>query len=528
MVSLGVAVILFEGSLTLRLEDLRGLESVVRRMVTTGLLTTWMVTAVATHALVGFSWALSFLFGALVVVTGPTVIVPMLRTVRPTARIAEVLRWEGIVIDPLGALLAVLVYEYLVARGDGSPLGHTLATFGLMLGAGLAIGVLAGYTLGWLLRSHWLPDYLRSVTTLAGVFAAFAASSVTQPESGLLAVTVMGMWVANMKQVPLEDVLGFKESLSVLLISVLFIVLAARLRFDQLAMLGWGALGVFAVVQFAARPLKVLVATAGSSLKWRERALLAWIAPRGIIAAAVSALFAPRLEQLGFADAALLVPLTFAVIIGTVVLQSATARALASALGVAEPQPKGVLIIGANPLARAVGTALTQAGFRVLLVDAYWEHVRAARQAGLKTAFLTPVSDEADRHLDLIGIGRMLALSPQPDLNRLATLRYRPEFGRAGVYRLPAGAGEGADANATLDQILFAADATYARLAALLSKGGEIRATELDAAHPDVLPLFSVDERGKLAFAVAGRNLEVAAGWSVLALHPAAADADAR
>jgi NhaP-type Na+/H+ or K+/H+ antiporter len=174
IVSLAVAVILFEGSLTLRLEDIRGLETVVRRLVSTGLLTTWAITAVATWALMGFGWELALLFGAVVVVTGPTVIVPMLRTVRPNARIAEVLRWEGIVIDPIGALLAVLVYEFLVARGDGNALGHTLATFGLILGAGLAAGVAAGQALGWLLRGHWLPDYLRSVTTLVVVCAVFA------------------------------------------------------------------------------------------------------------------------------------------------------------------------------------------------------------------------------------------------------------------------------------------------------------------------------------------------------------------
>jgi CPA1 family monovalent cation:H+ antiporter len=532
MVSLAVAVILFEGSLTLRLEDIRGLEKVVRRLVTSGLLTTWVIVALATRAFVDFSWELSFLFGALVVVTGPTVIVPMLRTVRPNARVADVLRWEGIVIDPIGALLAVLVYDFLVARGEGSAFGHTLTTFGLMVGSGLAIGGLAGYALGWLLRTHLLPDYLRSVASLAAVCAAFAASNLLQPESGLLAVTVMGMWMANMKQVPLEDVLGFKESLSLLLISVLFIVLAARLRFDQLPLLGVGAVGVFLVVQFVARPLKVAVATAGSSLTWRERALLAWIAPRGIIAAAVSALFAPRLEQMGFDKADLLVPLTFVIIIGTVVLQSATARALARVLRVAEPAPKGMLIIGANPVARALGKALNDAGFRVLLVDNYWEYVSAARRAGLHVFYGSAVSDEADRRLDLVGIGQMLALSPQTDLNRLAILRYRPEFGRAGVYRLsaaPAPAGATGEHKRSEDRILFGDDQTYAKLAGMLNKGAEIEATKLTAefdweafgkTHPAAVPLFAADERGRLSFALAGEKFEPGAGWTVHALHP--------
>lgn len=532
VVSLAVAVILFEGSLTLRLEDIRGLETVVRRLVSTGLLTTWVVTALAASVLMGFPWELAFLFGALVVVTGPTVIVPMLRTVRPSARVAEVLRWEGIVIDPIGALLAVLVYEFLVARGETDALGHTLGIFGLILAAGLAAGALAGQALGWLLRGHWLPDYLRSVMTLVTVCAVFALANLVQAESGLLAVTVMGLWLANMKRVPLEDVLGFKESLSVLLISVLFIVLAARLRFEQLELLGWSALWVFVVVQFVARPLKVAVATAGSSLSWRERALLAWIAPRGIIAAAVSALFAPRLQQIGFGEAELLVPLTFVVIVGTVVLQSATARSLARLLNVAEPAPKGLLLVGANPVARAVGAALKEAGFRVLLADSYWEHIGAAQRAGLDVYFGSPVSEEADRQLDLVGIGRLLALSSRPDLNRLALLRYRPEFGRAAVYRLshaPTPAGQAAEPSGVHDQILFSTEATYAKLAGMLSKGAQVKAVALGTdsswssfvqANPRALPLFAVDDRGRLSFAVAGRAFEPGQTSTVYVLDP--------
>ncbi len=531
MVSLAVAVILFEGSLTLRLQDIRGLERVVRRLVSTGLVTTWIVVALAARAFMDFSWELSFLFSALVVVTGPTVIVPMLRTVRPNARIAEVLRWEGIVIDPIGALLAVLVYDFIVARGAGAAIGHTILTFGLIVGAGSAIGVGAGYALGWLLRTHLLPDYLRSVASLAVVCAAFATSNLVQAESGLLAVTVMGVWMANMKNVPLEDVLGFKETLSVLLISVLFIVLAARLRFDQLTVLGMGAVGVFAVLQFVARPLKVAVATYGSSLTWRERALLGWIAPRGIIAAAVSALFAPRLQEIGFDKADLLVPLTFVIIIGTVVLQSATARSIARVLNVAEPAPRGVLIIGANPVARAIGKALNDSGFSVLLTDTFWEYVSAARHAGLKTFFGSAVSDEADRQLDMVGIGQLLALSPQPDLNRLAILRYRPEFGRASVYRLSA---MKATKNSTEghvrgeDRILFGDEETYARLAERLASGGEIRITKLtsefgrkdfESRNPNALMLFGVDERDRLHFAVAGGRFEPGPGWKVCALH---------
>ncbi|MBE0620591.1 MAG: sodium:proton antiporter [Burkholderiales bacterium] len=534
-VSLAVAVILFEGSLTLKFRDIRGLEKVVRRMVSVGLLITWTVATLAAHWAVGFDWPLALLCGALLVVTGPTVIVPMLRTVRPNVRIAEVLRWEGILIDPIGALLAVLVFDFIVASGGGHAITHTLTTFFGIILIGTASGAVAGQFLGMLLRSHWVPEYLRSVTTLVIVCGVFAAANALQAESGLLAVTVLGIWLANMRDVPLDDVLDFKESLSVLLISVLFILLAARLHPTDLQALGAGAALVFVALQLVARPLQVLASTAGSSLRWRERALLAWIAPRGIIAAAISALFAPRLAELGFAQAPLLVPLTFSVIIGTVVLQSATAGALARLLGVAEPEAKGVFIVGANPVARALGKALHDAGQRVLLADGYWESVSAARELGLRAYYGNPVSGLADRQLDLIGIGRLLALSPQHEMNALAVLRYRPEFGRGKVHRLASTpekeTGRVAKTHGAPEPILFGEPMTFADLSGALARGGQVVPTAISddlswenfvERFPSAIPLFAIDDRERLQFFQVGVKLAPKNGWQVHALHPVA------
>lgn len=391
-VSLSVAVILFEGSLTLKFSEISGLQSVVRRMVTSGLLVTWSVITLSTYHLLDFPFELALLFGALAVVTGPTVIVPMLRTVRPNARIANILRWEGIVIDPIGALLAVLVFEFIVSGQGGAALGNTLASFARILVVGAVIGVVAGYLLGLTLRNHWLPAYLQNIAVLATVFAVFALSNEVESEAGLLTVTVMGLWLANMRKVPIEGILDFKESLSVVLISALFIVLAARIDFNQFRSLGWGAIGVLAAIQFIARPLKILVSTYGSSLNWRERSLLAWIAPRGIVAAAVAALFSLRLQNAGYEQAELLVPLIFLIIIGTVVLQSSTARMLASLLKVAEPEPRGFLIIGANPVARIIAAALKKQGYNSTLCDNSWANVRTARMRGLSTFYGSAVS----------------------------------------------------------------------------------------------------------------------------------------
>ncbi len=404
---------LFEGSLTLHLDEWKEIGTVVRRMVTIGALVTWGVIALATHYLLDFTWEMALLFGTLTLVTGPTVIVPMLRVVRPNATIANILRWEGIVIDPIGAILAVVVYTFIAASDAGSGWTDSLLTFISVIGCGILFGLLGGQALGVALRRHWLPDYLHNLASLSVVLGVFVLSNTVMSESGLLAVTVMGLRMANMQGVDVRHILHFKENLSVLLISGLFVLLAARLDLPALLGLGPIALLVLVLIQFVARPLNVLIATAGSTLNWRERALLSWIAPRGIVAAAVSAIFAIRLQEAGHAQAGVLVPLTFLVIIGTVILQSATARPLARLLKVAEPVPTGFLIIGANPVARAIGTGLQNAGVEVLLTDSSWENTRAARMDNLPTYFGNPASQHAEAHLDLIGLGTCWGLVAQ-------------------------------------------------------------------------------------------------------------------
>ena len=533
-VSLSVAVILFEGGLTLRFHEIQGLQQVVRNLVSTGMIVTWLIVTVATHLLLGFDWNLSFLFGAVMVVTGPTVIIPLLRTVRPNAKIANILRWEGIVIDPIGALLAVLVFEFIISGQGGNALTHTLVTFGRVLMVGFAMGAAGGYLLGLVLRHHLLPEYLHNVATLTVVFGVYAYSNAIAEESGLLTVTVMGIWLANMKQVPMKDILHFKESLSVLLISGLFILLAARIELEQFAQLGWGAIALFITIQFIARPAKVFVSTLGSTLDWQERILLAWIGPRGIVAAAITALFAIRLQQQGHEGAELLVPLAFTIIIGTVVLQSATAGILARLLEVAEPEPKGFLIIGANSFARAIGRVLKKHGFRAVLTDTNWKHIKDARvKDGLDTFYGNPVSEYADRHLNLVGIGRMLGLSRQADLNALAALKYRPEFGRKGIYTLQSSADVKKSEKLIVSgehrgYVLFGEDITYSKLASLMSKGAEIRSTLLTEEFDfDVyrkkygnraIPLFALTPKGKLECFVVGGKLTPQPGWTVIGL----------
>ncbi len=533
IISLSVAVILFEGSLTLRLHEIKGVVQVVRNLVSIGLIVTWGITMLVTRWITDLDWELACLFGAIMVVTGPTVIIPILRTVRPTIHVGNILRWEGIIIDPIGALLAVLVFDFIVSSGPTDMISHTLLTFAEIVAIGLSFGAGAGFLFGIVLRNHWLPEYLHNVAVLSCVLGVFAVSDSLAEESGLLAVTVMGIWLANMPKVDVKGILNFKESLSVLLISTLFIVLAARIDFKQFESLGLPIIGLFLAIQFIARPIKVLVSTYGSDLKWNERALLAWIAPRGIVAAAIASLFAIRLQANGYEQAELLIPLTFVVIIGTVVLQSATSRLVAIGLNVAEPEPTGCLVIGANSVARAISLELDAHGFSTMLTDTNWEHIRAARMAGLKTYYGNPISEHADYHLDLVGIGRMLGLSRRSELNGLASLKYRMEFGRHHVYTLNTAADIEKSEKLTMSDnhrgsILFGESITYAKLASLLSGGAEVKSTPLTDAFDyqaylqqyakSIIPLFAISPQHELKIFCKGKDLTPQSGWTIISL----------
>lgn len=530
-VSLAVAVILFEGSLTLRFETIRGLAGVVHRMIGVGALISAVTIALAVRYLVGLPWELAILLGALLVVTGPTVVQPMLRAVRPTRAVAEVLRWEGIVIDPLGAIFTVLVFEYIISSYRA--VEHVALTFGAIVLVGVLIGVGAGWLLGQALRRHWIPDYLHNVAVLNAVIGAFVLSNQLAEESGLLAVTLMGITLANLPGLHIREILHFKETLTLLLISALFVLLAARIEPGSLTALGWGVLGVLAAIQFIGRPLKVALSTWGSTLRWQERAFIAWIGPRGIVAAAVSALFALRLEDAGVPQADAIVPLTFSIIVGTVLLQSLSAGPLARRLGVAEPDPNGVLIVGANAVARAVAAALVKAGFRVLLVDDHWQSVRRARMQGLSAYYGNPVSEETAQNLELAGLGRMLALSADPARNALAAMHYRHEFGKERVYSIRV-----RDVGDLPDRLriggefrgreLFDDTVSYSTLVERLHDGEQIRATRLSEAHgldellrdsdAQALLLFAIDPKGRLQVFTTVHPPAPAADWTVLGL----------
>ncbi|TVP09825.1 cation:proton antiporter [Shewanella sp. KCT] len=481
VISLGVAVILFEGALTLNFSEIREHGRMVTHLVSLGTLVTWLCIGVATHFIMGFSWELAMLFGALVVVTGPTVIVPMLRSIKPKSQLASILRWEGIVIDPIGALLAVLVFEYLTVAAE--PASHVLLSLFSMLGVGLGLGALFGYGIGVMLRRAWVPHYLKNTAVLTIMLGAFVASNLLQEESGLLTVTVMGIWLANMRGVDIGEIIEFKETLTVLFISGLFILLAARLDSTALMQLGWQGLALLLVVMFIARPLSVWCCAVGTSLPRADKWFLSWVAPRGIVAAAVSSLFAIKLERLGVAGADKIVPLVFLIIIGTVVSQSLTAGAWARFLGVKAGSAQGLLIFGASKFARELAKVLLQKNVSVVLADNNWDNIRLSRMDNIPVYFGNPASEHADNALDMTGLGRLLVLSPYRQLNPLVTFHFQDILGKNKVFGLRSGEGNSARhqlSESYLERLcLFGDNVTYARLASTIAKGGKIKSTSL-------------------------------------------------
>jgi len=520
IVSLSVAVILFEGGLSLDVAELRDIGRVVRNLISVGVLVTWLLVTVFAHLLLDLPLELAVLFGALLVVTGPTVIVPLLRHIRPGPRVGSAVKWEGIVNDPIGAILAVLVFEAVVSGGFEE--GLTAAAVGilraLLIGGGL--GLAGAGLIVLLLRRYWIPDYLQNPVALGTLVLVYTMANGAQAESGLLAVTAMGSALASQTLVSIRAIVEFKETLRVLLISLLFIVLAARLPLHDPDYLSLGSVLFLAALVLVVRPAAVALSTWRTKLNWRERVFLGFMAPRGIVAAAVASVFAVELANAGYADADRLVPLTFLVIVGTVGTYGILAPIAARVLRVATPNPQGLLLVGAAPWVRAVATVLQQSGVTVVLVDSNWENAAAARRQGLRAIYANVLTERAleEVELQLDGVGRLLALTPNDEVNALATLHFGETFDRAHVYQLAPPSEERVREARGIPQhlrgrFLFGKDATYKLLSERFTAGAEIKRTPLTEEFdheafrrlygPRALPMFIIRGQKELAVVTA-------------------------
>lgn len=538
IVSLSVAIILFEGGLTLRFSELKEAGSVVFRLVTLGALVSWLLTGLAAVFCLGLDPRIAALVGAILVVTGPTVVAPMLRQIQPARRVASLVKWEGIVIDPIGAVLAVLVFEFVFADGGEAPPRAIVFLLFETAAVGAVFGFATAVVLVQFVKRYWIPDFLHGVVFLTAALAVFALSNIIREESGLVTVTVLGVALANQKIVSIHHVVEFKEHLRVFLISCLFIVLGSRVDPFEVWNLGIGGAAFLIVMIVFVRPISVFVATIRSKLSIQERAFLAFLAPRGIVAAAVSSVFALKLAGSGSEDADALVAITFLVIIGTVFVYGLFAAPLARWLKLAEPNPQGILFGGAEPWIRDVAAQVQSEGIQVLLVDTNYANVAAAKMAGLPAECASVLSEHVREELDLAGIGRLLALTPNDEVNSLAVREFAHLFGRANVYQLtPWDEGSGrrtSIAEHLRGRLLFGEGLHHDELALRIAGGSAVKKTKLTEEFTfgdfqsrygaATVMLFLIDESKRLTICTADQASTPQAGQTIIAVVETVAD----
>lgn len=469
-VSLAISIILFEGGLTLKMNEIKNVGPVITKLITIGSLITFIGAGIAVHYIFELSWEISFLFSALIIVTGPTVISPILRNIPLKNDVSAVLKWEGILIDPIGALVAVLVFEFISVGGGHNFTLTALIEFGKIVLFGTTFGFTFAHGLNFSLKRGFVPHYLINVFVLAAVLGVFVLSNSFAHESGLLAVVVMGMVVGNFNAKYLKEVLYFKEALSVLLISILFILLAANINMEDLLLVfNWEELLLFSIVILVVRPLGVLLSTINSTLKLNEKLFISWVGPRGIVAAGIASLFGLKLAKQGVAGAEYITPLVFMIVLGTVLLNATTARFFAKILGVFLNKSEGILIIGASEVSRLISKFLVDRGREIVLIDTNSENIRLAQELGLKALEMDIHSDELIDDIELNNVGYLVALTGSAQINKYAIHKFQKQFGENGAFRLMTKE-EKNNGHEGLEDLLFSTTHDFASLTSIANK----------------------------------------------------------
>lgn len=534
VIALAVAVILFEGGLNLRWHEYKETGVNVNRLISVGMPLTWLLGSLAAHYLGRLSWPVAVLFGAIVIVTGPTVIIPLLKQARLKRRSAALLKWEGIINDPLGALSAVLVYEYFAASEQHPHWLDIAGSLGIALVGALLAGGAAGVGLGWAFRRDQVPEYLKSPVMLVSVIVLYTVTNQLQEEAGLLAVTVFGLVMGNQELRSIEELRRFKEYITILLVSGVFVLLTADIDLGILHWLDWHSIVLLASVVFLIRPLTIYLSTLGTGLPWQERALLAWIAPRGIVAAAVAGLFAPQLIQLGYPGAEQLLPLVFVLIVITVVLHGLSIKWLARKLGLASENPHGLLIVGATPWSVELAKMIQELKIPVILSDTSWHHLRSARMTGINTHHGEILSVYSEERLELNAISHLLAATANDAYNALVCTRFAPEFGRNHVFQLPHLEKHEVErkslARTIRGRIAFGENASYDNFMRGYYQGWEFRKTLLsetftyqeflESKNPESILIAVIEPKGEIKFYPLDENVQAKTGDTIVSFGP--------
>ncbi|MEN2767914.1 cation:proton antiporter [Ornithinibacillus xuwenensis] len=442
IISLAVALILFEGSNSLDVRELKGISKSVYRIVTIGTFIAWIGGSLAAHFIAGLSLEISFIIGGLFVVTGPTVIIPLLRQAKLTSRIASVLKWEGIIVDPIGPLLALFAYEIIKITSAESFSYSDFIPFFVDSIIAVIVGFVIGIIMSFLVGKGVFPEYLKSPIIFCFVLICFTIGEAIMHETGMLAVTVMGLTLARTKKHvhSISSIGHFMENISVMLTSTVFILLTASLSQETiLEIFTWPILSFVLAMLFLVRPLSIWISTIGTELSVQEKTLVGWIAPRGIVALTVSGYFAELLIDDGYQHASILTSLTLALVFITVCAHGFSIGPIAKKLGLANTESTGIIIVGASSFSIAFAEHLKQLGTPVLIADTSNSRLHQARRIGIATYHGEILSEQSEFEIDMTPYDMILSMTGDVAYNALVCQSYIPEFGYQNIFALPVG-----------------------------------------------------------------------------------------
>ncbi|QPZ90731.1 cation:proton antiporter [Thioclava electrotropha] len=531
LIALAVAVILFEGGFSLDFHRLGDAKTGVRRLVFIGAPLGWFLSVLALVWGAGLSWESAAVFGGIMVVTGPTVIAPLLRTAKLARRPARLLQWEAIVNDPIGALAAVLAFEVVFTLRSNLPMGEAVGHLALGIGFAAAIGGVIGWGIARSFSRGWVPEFMKVPVLFATLLGTFAVTDHVLHESGLLAVTVMGLVIGNADLPSYEELRRFKEHATVLLVSGVFILLAANIEIDQLAALDWHALLFVILVVLVARPLTVLISLIGTALPRNERLLIAFTGPRGVVLVAVAGLFGQRLAEIGVADGLRIGPLAFVLVLVTVIVHGFTLAPLARKLGLANADKPGLLIVGGSRFTTALAETLNKAEVPVLITDPNHAHLIRPRANGLKTFYGDILGEAAEDKVELMAYSTLLAATDNDAYNTLVATDLAPELGRDKVWQVPRQKDD-RERHALPTQLggrRFGEGRTLENWEKLLSEGWRFRVTRITEEYtltqwrekrPKAKPVMVVAKSGDLRFVIDPAEMKVEPGGRLISLLP--------
>ncbi len=496
-VSLAISIILFEGGLTLKKNEIKNVGPVITKLITLGSAITFFGAGVVAHFVFGLGWDLSLLFSGLIIVTGPTVITPILRNIPLKKDVSTVLKWEGILIDPIGALVAVLVFEFISVGGGSGFTKTALMEFGKILLFGTSFGFTFAHALAYVINKKLIPHYLLNVVSLSTVLLVFVESEVFAHESGLLAVVVMGMVLGNGKLKNIKELLYFKESLSVLLISMLFILLSANINIEDLMLLyTWKTAVLFTIVVFIIRPLAVFASTYKSNLEFNEKLFISWVGPRGIVAAGIASLFGSKLLKQGVEGAEYITPLVFMIVLGTVLLNATTARLFAKIVGVFLKSSNAILIVGASNPSRLIAKYLKGKGKRVILIDANKNFIDEAVKSDLEAFKIDIYNEDLSDNIELNDVGYLIAITGSDAVNKHAITTFSKIFGEQGSYKI-ASSVEAQNATLKEREAFFTPNDDFINLSEAYRENPFINEVKINSAeeYQKILELLALEEK---------------------------------